>query len=520
MNIAHHMARAGRAHGERPAVARGEAVLFTYASVAQRVERLAGGLAGRLGLEPGDRVALTMGNCPEYLEILYGCWHAGLVAVPVNAKLHPSEFAYILENAGARLCFAGPDLADTVGSLAALERCIAVPGPEYEALLASEPLGLVPREPGDAAWLFYTSGTTGRPKGATLSHRNLLAMCFCYFADMDPGAPWNAILHAAPMSHGSGLYSLPHVTQASCHVIPQSSGFEADEVYALIRRWPGISFFAAPTMVKRLLDHPRDEDTANLKTLIYGGGPMYVEDCRAGLERFGPKLSQLYGQGESPMTITALNAALHAASDHPRWLERLASVGVPQSVVEVQVADADDRPLPPGELGEILVRGDSVMSGYWGDPEATAATLRGGWLHTGDLGVFDEDGFLTLKARSKDVIISGGANIYPREVEEVLLRHPLVAEVSVIGRPDREWGEAVVAYVVPAAGRTVNPAELDGFCLEHLARFKRPRDYRVIDKIPKNNYGKALKTALRELDQASAQGAGDADGGIGGSSSG
>ncbi len=520
MNIAHHMARAGHAHGELPAVARGETVLLSYASLAQRVERLAGGLARRLGLEPGDRVALTMGNCPEYLEIMYACWQAGLVVVPINAKLHASEFAYILENAGARLCFATPDLADTVGSLAALERCIAVPDPEYEALLTSEPLGLAPREPGDAAWLFYTSGTTGRPKGATLSHRNLLAMCFCYFADMDPGAPWNAILHAAPMSHGSGLYGLPHVTQASCHVIPQSSGFEADEVYALIRRWPGISFFAAPTMVKRLLDHPRDEDTANLKTLIYGGGPMYVEDCRAGLERFGPKLSQLYGQGESPMTITALNAALHAASDHPRWLERLASVGVPQSVVEVQVADANDRPLPPGELGEILARGDSVMSGYWGDPEATAATLRGGWLHTGDVGVFDEDGFLTLKDRSKDVIISGGANIYPREVEEVLLRHPLVAEVSVIGRPDREWGEAVVAYVVPSAGRTVNPAELDGFCLEHLARFKRPRDYRVIDKIPKNNYGKALKTALRELDQKAAHVAGDADGKIGGSRSG
>ena len=303
------------------------------------------------------------------------------------------------------------------------------------------------------------------------------------------------------MSHGSGLHSLPHVTQASCHVIPESGGFDAGEIYALIRRWPAISFFMAPTMVKRLLDFPRDEDTTNLKTLIYGGGPMYVEDCQAGLERFGPKLSQLYGQGESPMTITALNAALHAASDHPRWLERLASVGVPQSVVEVQVADADDRPLPPGELGEVLARGDSVMAGYWDDPDATAETLRGGWLHTGDVGVFDDDGFLTLKDRSKDVIISGGANIYPREVEEVLLRHPLVAEVSVIGRPDREWGEVVVAYLVAAQGAAVNPAELDDFCLKQMARFKRPRDYRVIDSIPKNNYGKALKTALREMEQ-------------------
>ena len=503
MNIANHMVRAGLTHGERPAVARADAVLLSYQALAERVARLAGGITCRLGLKPGDRVALTMKNCPQYLEILYACWHAGLVVVPVNAKLHPSEFAYILENAGARLCFATADLADTAATLVggALESVVAVPGKEYEKLMASEPSSLVAREPDDSAWLFYTSGTTGKPKGATLTHRSLLSMCFCYFADVDPGGPWKAILHAAPMSHGSGLYSLPHVTQASCHVVPESGGFDVDEVYAVIRRWPGISFFAAPTMVKRLLDHPRDEDTANLKTIIYGGGPMYVEDCRAGLDRFGPKLSQLYGQGESPMTITALNASAHAATEHPRWLERLASAGVPQSVVEVQVADADDHPLPPGELGEVLVRGDSVMSGYWSDPEATASTLRGGWLHTGDLGVFDEDGFLTLKDRSKDVIISGGANIYPREVEEVLLRHPGVAQASVIGRPDREWGEAVVAYVVPATGAGIDTSDLDDFCLQHIARFKRPRDYRVLDSLPKNNYGKILKTALREMDQ-------------------
>jgi long-chain acyl-CoA synthetase len=507
MNIANHMLRAGRAFGDRPAVARGDLVLHSYASLAERVARLAGGLTRRLGLQPGDRVALAMKNCPEYLEILYACWHAGLVAVPINAKLHASEFAYILENCGARLCFATPEPADAVGPLVGgvLLRVIVVPDQEYETLLTtSEAVDLTPRAPHDTAWLFYTSGTTGRPKGATLTHRNLLAMCFCYFADLDPGEPWNAMLHAAPLSHGSGLYSVAHVTQASCHVIPESGGFDVGEIYALIRRWPAISFFMAPTMVKRLLDHPRDEDTTHLKTLIYGGGPMYVEDCQAGLDRFGPKLSQLYGQGESPMTITALNAALHAASDHPRWLERLASVGVPQSVVEVQVADADDRHLPPGELGEVLVRGDSVMAGYWGDPEATSETLRGGWLHTGDVGVFDDDGFLTLKDRSKDVIISGGANIYPREVEEVLLRHPLVAEVSVIGRPDREWGEVVVAYLVAARGAAVNSAELDDFCLKQMARFKRPRDYRFIESIPKNNYGKALKTVLRELDEKNA----------------
>ena len=202
------------------------------------------------------------------------------------------------------------------------------------------------------------------------------------------------------------------------------------------------------------------------------------------------------------MTITALAAHFHADSAHPRWLDRLASVGVAQSVVEVRVADEDDNFLPPGEIGEILVRGASVMTGYWGNPDATAEALRGGWLHTGDMGAFDEDGFLTLKDRSKDMVISGGTNIYPREVEEVLLRHASVAEVSVIGRPDPEWGEVLIAYVVPAHEGEEQSHALDAFCLEHMARFKRPKAYKFVTELPKNNYGKVLKTALRDQDAA------------------
>jgi long-chain acyl-CoA synthetase len=369
-------------------------------------------------------------------------------------------------------------------------------------MIETDALPLTAVAPEAPAWLFYTSGTTGRPKGAVLSHRNLLAMTMCYFADVDQQSPWRAILHAAPMSHGSGLYGLPHVLQAGCHVIPESRGFDADEIYALIERWPGVVFFAAPTMIKRLLDHPADTDTSNLKTIIYGGAPMYVEDCLAGLERFGPKLAQLYGQGETPMTITAMSARLHADKDHPRWHERLASVGLPQSLVEVRIADAEDRWLPVGEVGEVLVRGETIMNGYWRNPEASAETLRNGWLHTGDFGCFDEEGFLTLKDRSKDLIISGGTNIYPREVEEVLVKHEGVAEVSVIGRPDREWGESVVAYVVAAPGQPPNSEALDRFCIEHMARFKRPKFYRFVDALPKNNYGKVLKTELRELEKA------------------
>ncbi len=501
MNIAAWMERAGRSFGTRPAVAHGEAVYLDYAGLADRIARLAGGLR-RLGFSPGDRIGLVMRNCLQYPEALGAIWHAGMAAVPINARLHPAEFRYILENSGARACLVTADLAESVAGTAPdnIERLIVIDDAEYRALASGDPVPLAESAPEDPAWLFYTSGTTGRPKGAMLSHRNILAACACYFIDVDPEPPWDCILHAAPFSHGSGFYGVAQMMKASCQVIPESGGFDPYEIFTLIQAWPGLSFFAAPTMAKRLIEHREDADTANLKLIIYGGGPMYVEDLHADIARFGDKFAQLYGQGESPMTVTALNREMHAMCDHPRWHERLASAGVAQSAVEVRCVDANDVTLPPGETGEVLVRGDTVMLGYWGDPEATAETLRGGWLHTGDVGSFDEDGFLTLKDRSKDMIISGGTNIYPREIEEVLLKHPEVAEISCIGRAHPEWGEIVVAYVVARNEAPPDPAALDTYCLDHIARFKRPKDYRFVDSLPKNNYGKVLKTALREQD--------------------
>jgi long-chain acyl-CoA synthetase len=348
----------------------------------------------------------------------------------------------------------------------------------------------------DLAWLFYTSGTTGRPKGAMLTHRVLAAASFAYVSEVDPTAPGDPLLHAAPMSHGSGLYIMGNVMRLGVSVVPESNAFEAEEVLALFDAWPGTSMFAAPTIIKRLVECPAQCEPANIRTIIWGGAPMYVADAMAALERFGPRFAQIYGQGESPMTITILSKQEIADREHPRWAERLASAGRPFAGVEVITADSDDRPLPAGETGEILCRGEVVMPGYWANPEATATTLQGGWLHTGDVGAFDADGYLTLKDRSKDVIISGGSNIYPREVEEILLEHERVQEVSVIGRPDPEWGEVVVAYVVGDADRS----ELDAMCLNGIARFKRPKDYVFVPALPKNNYGKILKTELRELD--------------------
>jgi len=506
VNIANLFLRAARRLADGPAVARGQDVLLTHGGLVARAAAIAGALRNHLGLVPGDRVALAMSNTPDYVELLLAGWYAGLTMVPANARLHRNELSHILAHAGARLCFATPDLVTTVaplaGEITSLERVIAVGGRDHHALRRGEPIALTEVAADDIAWLFYTSGTTGRPKGAMLTHRNLLAMTLAYLADVDSIAPGDAILHAAPMSHGSGIYILPHAARAACQLLPPGGGFDPAEVLGLLqmeRGAGGISLFAAPTMVKRLAEHPDAArlDHPALKTIIYGGGPMYGADLERAHQVFGFRLAQIYGQGESPMCITALDKALHADTGHPRYRERLASVGIAQAVVEVAVADADDRPLPPGEIGEVLVRGDSVMRGYWQDPEATAATLRGGWLHTGDLGALDQDGFLTLHDRSKDLIISGGSNIYPREVEEVLLQHPAVAEVSVVGRRDPQWGEAVVAFVVPAPGQRFDAEHLDAHCLAHMARFKRPKDYRLVESLPKNSYGKVLKTELR-----------------------
>ena len=378
---------------------------------------------------------------------------------------------------------------------------VDVDGGDYRKLLRTAEAA--PREESratEAAWLFYTSGTTGRPKGVILTHRNLLAMTLNYLADVDRATVGEQLLHAAPMSHGSGLYTVPNIAAGATQLVPAARGFDVDEIQQILAFTPRTKFFAAPTMVMRLVDTYADKGKAphHLKCIIYGGGPMYVADSVRALDVLGPRLVQIYGQGESPMTITVLTADEHMDDHDGRRLERLGSVGRAQVGVEVTVLDERGRAVPSGTIGEVCVRGDTVMAGYLGNPQATAEALAGGWLHTGDLGRVDEAGYLTLVDRSKDLIISGGSNIYPREVEEVLLLHPAVKEAAVIGEPDPEWGEAVVAVLVRESGHVPDAGDLDLFCLEHIARFKRPKRYVFVDELPKNANGKVLKRELRE----------------------
>lgn len=493
MNLANWLVKSAKLNPDKPALFNGTTCCASYAEFANRAAAIGAYLQAEFGVDKGDRVALFMPNCTEYLEVLYGIGFLGAVAVPINAKLHHKEAAWIIGDAQAKVVFTNAPL-----DLGPKTRAIAANSDTYQTLYKTPPLpGPVPVNHGDLVWLFCTSGTTGKPKGVMLTSVNITAMTLSYFADVDDVHSSDAALYAAPMSHGAGIYNFMHVIRAARHVVPLSGGFDADEILRLAPELQNVSMFAAPTMVRRLIDcaKVRGEDGDGIRTIVYAGGPMYLADIIEAVDVMGPRFVQVLGQGECPMSITVLSRAHVVDRTHPCWRERLASVGVAQSVVSVQIRNEQGNELPVDETGEICVSGLPVMAGYWQNPKATADTIIDGWLKTGDMGAMDADGFITLHDRAKDMVISGGSNIYPREVEEVLLQHPKVTEVSVVGKPDAEWGEIVVAFVV---GDTTDAGALDTFCLAHIARFKRPKLYRFVPELPKNNYGKVLKTDLRK----------------------
>ena len=393
MNLAALLCDVARRRPEAPAVS-DSFHAWSYREFARRISCLAGGLASR-SLEAGDRVILCMENCAEFLKLLFAGWTAGFCAVPVNARLHVREVEHIARDSRARLVVATPNLADALAPLETLSPIISTRSGEYTALLEQgAPMRPVDTAAADRAWLFYTSGTTGRPKSAVLSHRNLLFMSHCYYADIDRLDERDTNLHAGPLSHGVGLYALPHLLRGGHQVVLPH--FEVDAILDALRRHSRVSMFAAPTMLTRLVHASAlaAADLRNLRTIFYGGGPMYVADLERALQLFGPRLYQLHGQGESPMTITGFSKRLHADQTHPRWRDRLGSCGVPRTGVLVKVVDDRDRALPDlAGPARSSTRSDCVMEGYWDDPDASAETLRGGWLHTGDSAALTRKGF-------------------------------------------------------------------------------------------------------------------------------
>ena len=496
MNLYSMLADAIRRHAGRVAITYGERTL-TYGEL-DRAASAVGERYAALGCGRGDRVLLFLKNGFEYPALMLAAIRAGMVVVPVNAKLHPREVAFICGDAEPKIVVThGEHIGPLREALdpAAVPHFIAIE--DFDLPLAQDPTPPPAQVDADApAWIFYTSGTTGKPKGATLTHRNLVAATVNCLADIFSFTAADRALHVAPLSHGSGLYMIPALVRGTENIISDRTSFQPDEILDIVaERGVTVLPFVAPTMIVRLLEAAPRSDLGALRGVVYGGATIHLEHLKAAVRRFGPIFVQLYGQGEAPMTISCLPAADHQDADDAQLL----SAGYVRSGVEVRIVDENGVPVPDGEDGEIAVRGDVVMAGYWRNPQATAAALKGGWLRTGDIGHFDAGGRLRVLDRRHDTIISGGTNIYPKEVEDVIAAHPGVREAIAFGLPDREWGESVAVAIV-ASGDTpgLTEADLLVYCREHLASFKKPKRVIFLEELPKSAYGKVLRRELKE----------------------
>jgi fatty-acyl-CoA synthase len=476
-----------------------EGTTTTHGGFAERVRRTAAALAG-LGVTVGDRVAWTGGNHPSALETLYACGQLGAIWVPVNARLTPPEARYVLDHAGATVVVHGRDhgeladaLRDVVPTWVAAEPPTAggTASLPYEELLAAadpeprdQPVGL-----DDPCLIMYTSGTTGRPKGAVLTHGNMTWNAVNQLLGFDFGQE-ERTLALAPLFHIGGLNGTvnPTLLRGGCAVIVRR--FESAETLRVIEEQRVNSFFAVPTMLDAMARRPefRTRDLSALRTIGAAGAAVPLPTLRTWLDR-GVTMQQAYGMTEAAPGCTVLDSA-----DAER---KVGSAGKPVFFTDLRVVRPDGTETDAGEIGEVVVSGPNVMAGYWEDPEQTAAVLVDGWYRTGDAGSLDAEGFLYIRDRYKDMIISGGENIYPAEIESALLELPEVLEAAVIGIPDEKWGEVGLAVVVPAPGTTPDPEAVRTALRDRLAGFKVPQHIRFADELPKTATGKIRKPDLR-----------------------
>ena len=467
MNLAKWLIKSASLYPEKQALLKGTKCCANYKTFNDRAASISYYLNNINKIVKGDRVAIFMPNSTEYLEIIYAVWYLGGVVVPINSKLHIDEAIWIIKDSGAKVVFTDddkqfePSVENHLNLLV-----ISVLNPNYKNLyLLNSKVKPVKIKNNDLVWLFYTSGTTGNPKGVMLTSNNLQSMVNGYLFDVDSVNELDTALYAAPMSHGAGLYNVIFVKCGAGHSVPVSGRFEPLEILNLSSKLKHVCMFLAPTMVNKLVKEAEKSMSSaeGIRTIIYGGGPMYLADIIHAVKIMGPRFVQIFGQGECPMAISALKRDEISDRESWNWRERVSSVGRKQSVVDVAIKDPNGNVLPVNHIGEICVYGAPVMLGYWNNPTATESTLIDGWLKTGDLGRIDSNGYIMLEGRSKDLIISGGSNIYPREVEDVLLQCPNVFEASVVGKIDPEWGEIVVAFIV---GTEITFDDLDYFVLK------------------------------------------------------
>jgi acyl-CoA synthetase (AMP-forming)/AMP-acid ligase II len=480
MHVGEMVRETAKRYGNRPAIVSGDRTL-SFRDFDQATDRLGNALLAK-GLRPGDAVGVLLPNGVDGLVVYYALAKSGLVRVSLNVREQDADHADKLGVVGCRALIAEEGHG--------LDADVAVRPDELAEMLERGPEG-PPEAPRDLRAVYrygFTGGTTGRSKAVTLTLANEHSEVANFLIDLLPDIrPGDAMLHAAPVTHASGAFFLPHLLRGACNVVLPR--FDPGGFLEAAERTQATATFVVPTMLSMLLDEPNVGDAkVNLRRLCYGAAPAAPSLLERAQEVFGPVLANTYGQAEAPMTITCLGPEDHQG--------HLGSAGKPYTLVQLRVVDEEDRDVPVGGAGEVITRGPHVFAGYHNQPEETAATLRGGWLHTGDIGTLDGDGFLYLLDRRHDLIISGGFNVYPREVEDVLLGHPAVTEAAVVGLVDDRWGETVHAVVATRA--RVTDGELLAFAADRLAGYKRPRSVELWQDLPKSGAGKILRRAVRD----------------------
>ena len=509
MNLAHLVTQNARRHGDRTGFIWGERS-WTWREIDSHVSALAAALAAR-GIVKGDRILVHSKNCEEMFWSMFATFRLGAVWVPTNFRLMPDEVAYLGSASGAKAFLCHGEFPDHPAAVTgpALEFTWRIGGEgsfgeqsvgEGIAAHAGAKVANAAVEYDDPCWFFFTSGTTGRSKAAVLTHGQMAFVITNHLADLTPGvSEQDASLVVAPLSHGAGVHQLVQSARGVATILLPSEKFDIAEAFRLIAKHRVSNLFTVPTILKMMVEHPAvdQHDHSSLRHVIYAGAPMYLEDQKAALSKLGAVLVQYFGLGEVTGNITVLPPGLHDPEDSPH--ARIGTCGFERTGMQVSIQGDDGHELKPFETGEICVIGPAVFAGYYDNPEANAKAFRDGWFRTGDLGHMDEEGFLYITGRASDMYISGGSNIYPREVEEKILTHPAVGEVAVLGVPDPFWGEVGVAVCVAREGAgPVSEAELAAFLAPKVPRYKMPKRFFFWDALPKSGYGKVPKRLIRD----------------------
>lgn len=507
MNLGKLVTKAVEKYGERTAIQFGHRS-YSYLTLYERVNRLANALL-TLGIKKGDRVAVFGRNSPQYLEADFAMAKCGIIRVPLRARLSPSELVHMINDSQSNTLIAEESFLEDLDAVRKeikyVQHYITLSG-TYEGMMNYEDLisDASPDEPDvdvrddDVYALIYTTGTTGKPKGAMQTHRNLLWVVRSILLDVCRMTEDDVLLSFLPLMFAPIILILPAFINGSKHVI--LIRFDAKDVLETVQREAVTTVFVVPTVIYMLLEYPelKKYDVSTLKTILYGGSPMVADRLTEAMEVFGNVFVQSYGLAEAFMPITVLRKEDHTRAVANDNLGILSSAGKESTFEEVRIVDEEGNRVGANEPGEIVIRGDNVMKGYWNKPEATNEAIKNGWFYTGDIGTVDEEGFIYIVDRKHEMIITGGLNVYPREVEELLYGHPAVLEAVVIGVPHDRWGESVKGVVVLKEGMHADESEIIEFCKGKIADYKIPKSIDFVDGLPKGASEKILRKEVKE----------------------